>query len=161
MPSFHCMHVSHNHICISDSPNPYICIIAHVFPHYQIRISPPHFVGVFLYAGAINRPLQLLTVCQLRGEHSAKHSTNTHEMGCDTPPGVGADLSCPYPDITNCTYSHNQIRVYSLSNMHIHIIKYVFSSHHAHIFALPYQYIRFLLFIILNIKQPNTAYIYT
>ena len=102
----------------------------------------------------------VLTACQLRGEHSAKHSTYTYEMGANTPPGVGADSSCPYPDITNYTYLHYQIRVYSLSNMHIHIINYVFSSHHAHIFALPYQYIRFLLSIILNIKQPYT-HIYT
>ena len=73
------------YIYISDSPNPYICIIAHVFSHYQIRISPPHYVCVYLYAGAINRPLRLLTVCQLRGEHSTKHSTYTHEMGCEHP----------------------------------------------------------------------------
>ena len=102
-------------------------------------------------------------------------SLNTHEIECEhpansprpprnglrnTPSGVGADSSCPYPNITNYRYSHYQIRVYSLSNMHIHIINYVFSSHHAHIFALPYQYIRFLLSIILNIKQPYT-HIYT
>ena len=94
--------------------------------------------------------------------------TSTTKLVANIPPGVGADSSCPYPNITQnhiritkYAYSHYQIRVYSLSNMHIHIINYVFSSHHAHIFALPYQYIRFLLFIILNIKQPNTAYIYT
>ena len=87
--------------------------------------------------------------------------TSTTRLVRNTPSGVGTDSSCPYPNIANCTYSHYQIRVYSLSNMHIHIINYVFSSHHAHIFALPYQYIRFLLSIILNIKQPNTAYIYT
>ena len=126
-----------------------------------MRIFAPHFVCIFLYAGTINRPLQLLTDCQLRGEHSAKHSTYTYEMGCEHSARRRGDSSCPYPNITNYTYSHYQIRVYSLSNMHIHIINYVFSSHHAHIFALPYQYIRFLLSIILNIKQPNIAYIYT
>ena len=99
-----------------------------------------------------------------------------HEVGCETPrqfPTSTTKLVAKHsvrrrgpihracPEIANCTYSHYQIRVYSLSNKHIHIIKYVFSSHHAHIFALPYQYIRFLLSIILNIKQPNTAYIYT
>ena len=83
--------------------NMHIPITKNAFPHYQIRIFVPHFVCIFLYAGAINRPLQLLTVCQLRGEHSArlqrthrekstntyekptkhsaKHSTYTYEMG--------------------------------------------------------------------------------
>ena len=93
-------------------------------------------------------------------KHSAKHQRTPTKLVANTPSGVGADSSCPYPNIANCTYSYHQIRVYSLSNMHIHIIKYVFSSHHVHIFALPYQYIRFLLSIILNIKHP-IQHIYT
>ena len=161
MPSFHCMHVSHNHIYISDSPNPYICIIAHVFLHYQKCISLPHFVCVYVYAGAINRPLQLLTAANYVANTPQNTQRTPTKWGANTPPGVGADSSCPYPNITQNAYSHYQICVYSLSNMCFHIINYVFSSHHAHIFALPYQYIRFLLSIILNIKQPNTAYIYT
>ena len=32
----------------------HIHIIKYVFSHYQIRISPPHFVCVYVYAGAIN-----------------------------------------------------------------------------------------------------------
>ena len=136
----------HYRTCVSTLPNMHIPITKNAFPHYQIRIFVPHFVCIFLYAGAINRPLRLLT--------AANYVANT-------PSGVGVDSSCPYPNITNYRYSHYRIRVYSLSNMHIHIINYVFSSHHAHIFALPYQYIRFLLSIILNIKQPNIAYIYT
>ena len=71
----------------ADSSCPYpnitkmhIPITQNAYSHNQIRISPPHFVCVYVYAGAINRPLQLLTVCQLRCEHSAKHSTYTHEM---------------------------------------------------------------------------------
>jgi len=47
--------------------------------------------------------------------------TNTHEMGCEhsvkwlrtptklvanIPPGVGADSSCPYPNITKNAYFH-------------------------------------------------------
>ena len=61
----------------------HIHIIKYVFSHYQIRISPPHFVCVYVYAGAINRPLQLLTVCN--------NAANTppiphvhHEIGCKT-----------------------------------------------------------------------------
>ena len=146
----------------------HIHIIKYVFSHYQIRISPPHFVCVYVYAGAINRPLQLLTAANYVANTLQNTQRTPTKWGANTPLGVGADSSCPYPyitqnhiRITKYAYSHYQIRVYSLSNMCFHIINYVFSSHHAHIFALPYQYIRFLLSIILNIKQPNTAYIYT
>ena len=110
--------------------------------------------------------MQRHTVNGLRTHHetptkpTANGLRSPTKWGVNTPPDVGADSSCPYPNIANCPYLHYQIRVYSLSNMHIHIINYVFSSHHAHIFALPYQYIRFLLSIILNIKQPYT-HIYT
>ena len=139
----------------------HIPITKNAFPHYQIRIFVPHFVCIFLYAGAINRPLRLLTAANYVANTLQNTQRTPTKWGANTPLGVGADSSCPYPNITQNAYSHYQIRVYSLSNMHIHIINYVFSSHHAHIFALPYQYIRFLLSIILNIKQPNTAYIYT
>ena len=81
--SFHCIHFSHNHICISDSPNPYICIIAHVFPHYQIRISPPHYVGVFIYAGAINRSPTAANGLPITWRTLCKHSTYTYEIGCE------------------------------------------------------------------------------
>ena len=112
MPSFHCMHVSHNHIYISDSPNPYICIIAHAFPHYQIRIFVPHFVGVYVYVGAINRsptaadslPITLRTLC--------KHSTYTHEMGCEH----SARRRGPI----------HRARILTLPIAHIRITKYAF-----------------------------------
>ena len=35
----------------------------------------------------------------------------------NTPPGVGADSSCPYPNIIKCTHQFHQIRVFTLSNM--------------------------------------------
>ncbi len=39
-------------------------IIKYVFSFHRTHISVRHFVGVFIYAGTINRPLRLLTVCQ-------------------------------------------------------------------------------------------------
>ena len=54
---------THYQMHIFTSPNTCIQIITYVFSHHHIRISVPHFVGVFIYAGTINRPLQLLTVC--------------------------------------------------------------------------------------------------
>ena len=63
-----------------------------------------------------------------------KHPTNTHEMSNEqsvkcprnTPPGVGADLSRPYPYIIKYTYSFHQIRISVSSYTNIHIIKYAF-----------------------------------
>ena len=46
-------------------------IIKYVYSFHRTRISVRHFVGVFVYVGAINPPLRLLTVCQLRGERFA------------------------------------------------------------------------------------------
>ncbi|WP_314285827.1 hypothetical protein [Prevotella pallens] len=54
--------------------------------------------------------------------HSRKHPTYT-------PPGVGADSSCPYPYITKYAFSHYQIRIFISSQTHFHIIKYTYSFH--------------------------------
>ena len=40
---------------ISTLPNTCICIIKYTFPHHRTRISVCHFVGVYVYAGTINR----------------------------------------------------------------------------------------------------------
>ena len=49
----------------------------------------PHFVGVYVYAGTINRPLRLLTVCQNAANNLsiAQHSPMKHVA--NTPSGVG------------------------------------------------------------------------
>ena len=39
-------------------------IIKYVYSFQRTHISVCHFVGVFVYAGAINRPLRLRTDCQ-------------------------------------------------------------------------------------------------
>ena len=110
-------------------------IIKYVFSNHHTHISVCHFVGVYVYAGAINRPLRLLTVCQLRGEHSAKHQRSPTKWGANTPPGVGADSSRPYPNIikyvfrfTAHAYPHYQLRVFTPSHAHFHITTHAFSS---------------------------------
>ena len=47
----------------ADSSRPYPYIIKYTYSFHQICVSVPHFVGVSIYAGTINRPLQLLTDC--------------------------------------------------------------------------------------------------
>ena len=53
----------HYHTHISTSSNTCIHFIEYVYSHHRTRISVLHFVGVYVYAGTINRPLRLLTVC--------------------------------------------------------------------------------------------------
>ena len=54
---------SHYRIRVSVPPHTHIHIINYVFSHHRTHISATLFVGVFIYAGTINRPLRLLTVC--------------------------------------------------------------------------------------------------
>ena len=42
----------------------YFYIIKYVYSFQRTHISVRHFVGVFVFAGTINRSLRLLTVCQ-------------------------------------------------------------------------------------------------
>ena len=72
----------------ADSSCPYPSIIKNVYIRYQIRISTllyiysfqlkrisvPHFVGIYGYAGTINLPLQLLMDCEQGNEHSVENS---------------------------------------------------------------------------------------
>ena len=51
-------------IRVSISTYTHFHIIKYVYSHHRTHIYVRHFVGVFIYAGTINRPLQLLTVCQ-------------------------------------------------------------------------------------------------
>ena len=44
-------------------PNIHIHFNKYAFSHYQMCVSLPHFVGVYGYAGTINRLLRLLTDC--------------------------------------------------------------------------------------------------
>ena len=70
------------------SSNTYLTIIKHTHSFHQIRISLPHFVGVYVYAGTINRLLQLLTVCQQRCEQIAIHTrtpTKYHTFALQKP----------------------------------------------------------------------------
>ena len=126
----------------------YFYIIKYVYSFHHTHISVRHFVGVFVYAGAINRPLRLLTACQNIADGLPKHceriakmlltdcqnianipqNANKQSVKCatNTPLGVGTDSSCPYPDVTKNVYFHNQICVSTLLNMCIQITEYVF-----------------------------------
>ena len=73
-----------------DSSRPYPNITQNAYSHNQICISLPHFVGVYVYAGTINRPLQLLTDCDntadglpITWRTFCKTLNVHHEIGCE------------------------------------------------------------------------------
>ena len=105
----------------------------YVYSHHHIRISVSHFVGIFVYAGTINRPLRLLVVCHNAANGLFIMQRPPTKCVANIPSGVGADSSRPYPNIIKCTYSHYQIRVFISTNVCIQIITHVFSHHHIRI----------------------------
>ena len=52
-------------------------------------------------------------------EHPIKYPHPTTKCTTNTPPGVGADLSRPYPCITKYAFSHYQIHIFI--SLHTHI----------------------------------------
>ena len=58
----------------------YFYIIKYVYSFHHTHISVCHFVGVFVYAGTINRPLRLLTVCQNIADGLPKHCERIAKM---------------------------------------------------------------------------------
>ena len=112
----------HYQICIFTSLNTCIRFIAHAFFRCQIcvfllsnlcisvtefvylfhhtHISVCHYVGVFVYAGAINRTPTAADRLPITWRTPTKLVANT-------PPGVGADSSCPYPCIIKYVYSRH------------------------------------------------------
>ena len=116
----------HYQIHIFISPNMHFRFIIHEYSHYQICVSIPRFVGVYVYAGTINRPLQLLTVCQNAANNMPITQHSPTKCPRNTPPGVGVDSSRPYPCIIKYTYSFHQICISVSSYTNIHIIKYAF-----------------------------------
>ncbi len=121
----------------------YIHIIARTFPHYQLRaftllnmcihiikyvhsfyythISVCHFVGVFIYAGTINRSPTAADGLPFRCKRISITLRTPTKWGANTPPGVGADSSRPYPNIIKYLYSRHQIRVSVSPHAHFHI----------------------------------------
>ena len=134
-----------------------IHIIKYVHSFYYTHISVCHFVGVFIYAGTINRPLRLLVVCDNTADGLPITWRTPTKWGANIPSGVGADSSRPCPNIIKNAYFHYQIcaftllntyihfteyvhlhyrtRISTLSNMCIHIIKYTFPHHRTRIFV--------------------------
>ena len=114
-------------------PNTCIFVTKNAYSHYQICISHPHYVCVYVYADTINRPLQLLTAANYVANTLQNTQRTPTKWGANTPLGVGADSSCPYPNITKMhipiikyVYIRYQICISTLLNTCFHIIKYAF-----------------------------------
>ena len=108
-------------IRISTLSNTHIHVIKYTYPFHRIRISVSHFVGVYVYAGTINRPLRLLTVCDNAADGLLIMLRSPTKWAANTPPGVGADSSRPYPCIIKYAYSHHQIHISISPNTHFRL----------------------------------------
>ena len=120
---------------ISTLPNTCICIIEYTFPHHRTRISVCHFVGVYVYAGAINRTLRLLTDCdnvantnEIHTKHSAKCQRTIREMRNEH----SARRRGPI----------HRARILTLSNMYIHIIAHAYPHYRIRAFTPPHAHFR-------------------
>ena len=118
----------HNQKYVSISTNVCFYIIKYVYSFHRIRAFVLHFVGVFIYAGTINRPLRLLVVCDNAANGLLIMLRSPTKLVTNIPPGVGADSSRPYPCITKYTYSFHHTRILTSSNTHIHFTAHAFSS---------------------------------
>ena len=57
-----------------------------------------------------------------------RYSHSTTKFSTNTPKGVGADSSCPYPSIIKNVYIRYQIRISTLLNIYIHFNSNAFPS---------------------------------
>ena len=113
-------------IHIFVSPNTHFRFIIHEYSHYQICVSIPHFVGVYVYAGTINLPLQLLTDC----DNVANIPRNAHENTRNT---QRTPTKCPTKHTARRrgrfivpVSLHYQIYIFISPNTCFYIIKYAF-----------------------------------
>ena len=142
----------HYRIRVFTLLNTYIHFTEYVHLHYRTRIFVPHFVGVFVYAGTINRPLQLLVVCHFVANGLLIMQRSPTKLVANTPPGVGGPihrariliLSNTYIHVINYVFPFQRTHISTLPNTCIHIIEYVYSFHRIRAFALPHTHIHII-----------------
>ena len=116
-------------------PHTHFHIIKYVYSHHRTHIYVRHFVGVFIYAGTINRSPTAADGLPKHCERIAITLRTPTKLVANIPSGVGADSSRPYPCITKYAYPFHRIRAFALPHTHFHIIKYVYSHHRTHIYV--------------------------
>ena len=125
----------HYHTYISTSSNTCIHFIEYVYSHHRTRISLPHFVGIYVYAGTINRPLQLLTVCNNAAnklQYTHVHPRNTilsHYKNHTFAPQK------PYFYTTNTILSHRKYPLFAPQKPYFYTSKTILLHHKNHTFT--------------------------
>ncbi len=127
---------------VSVSLNTHIHIIKYTHSFHHTRIFFPHFVGVFIYAGAINRTPTAACGLPKCCKRIAIMLLTPTKLVANTPQGVGADSSRPYPNITKYTYSFHKIHTFTLLNMFLCITKHAYSFHKIRVFVSPHTHFR-------------------
>ena len=97
----------HYHTHISTSSNTCIHFIEYVYSHHRTRISLPHFVGIYVYAGTINRSPTAADGLQQRCEQIAIY-TRTPTKNHTFAPQI------PYFRTTNTILSHRKNHTFAL-----------------------------------------------
>ena len=96
----------HYHTYISTSSNTCIHFIEYVYSHHRTRISLPHFVGIYVYAGTINRTPTAANGLQQRCEQIAIYTrtpTKHHTFA----------LQKPYFYTANTILSHRKYHTFT------------------------------------------------
>ena len=120
-----------------------------MYSNHRTCISVPHFVGVFVYAGTINRSPTAACGLPFRCERFVNNATLTHEIGCEHPARRRGPihrarilaLSNTYIHVIKYVFPFQRTRISTLSITCFHIIEYVYSFHRIRAFALPHTHI--------------------
>ena len=135
---------------ISTLSNTCFHIIKYTFPHHHTHITVCHFVGVYVYAGAINRTptaanglpkccwriaITLRTPTkytqntpQNTNKHSVKYQRSPTKWGANIPPGVGDRFIVPVS-------LHYQICIFTSSNMCFRFNAHAFPHYQLRVFT--------------------------
>ena len=114
-----------------------------MYSNHRTCIFVSYFMGTFIYAGTINRPLRLLTVCDNAANGLLIMLRSPTKLVTNIPPGVGADSSRPYPNIFKYAYPHYQLRVFTSLNTHFHITAHAYPHYQLRVFTSSNTHIHF------------------
>ena len=123
----------HYHTYISTSSNTCIHFIEYVYSHHRTRISLPHFVGIYVYAGTINRTPTAANGLQQRCEQIAIYTrtpTKHHTFA----------LQKPYFYTANTILSHRKYHTFTPQKPYFCTTKTILLHHKNHTFALQIPY---------------------
>ena len=125
----------HYHTHISTSSNTCIHFIEYVYSHHRTRISVLHFVGVYVYAGTINRTPTAADDLQQRCEQIAIYTRTPTKHHTFAP-------QKPYFRTTNTILLHHKNHTFTPQIPYFYTTNTILLHHKYHTFTpqIPYFY---------------------